>query len=104
MATIRIELLRVTDGEPLLTAKAMSLLLGVPVADLHGARRDHTNNIMYLPNEWVKNGKRRTNEAMAHTGDTDLISGLTYWAYQDHGASIEIEADGTVYMVTPEAS
>lgn len=97
--TTRIELLRVTDGEPLLTATAMSLLLGVPVADLHNARRDDTKGTMYLPNEWMKNGKRRTREAMAHTGDTDLISGLTYWAHQDHGASVEIDPAGTVFMV-----
>ncbi|EUA37190.1 hypothetical protein I549_5907 [Mycobacterium avium subsp. avium 2285 (R)] len=96
--TTRVELLRVTDGEPLLTATAMSLLLGVPVADLHDARRDDTKGTMYVPHEWIRKGRRRTKEATAHAGDDDLLSGLTYWAHQDHGAAIEIGVESRIVV------
>jgi hypothetical protein len=76
------------DGEPMLDSHALSLMFGVrteeiqalPVAD--GAK--------VIPREWIKRGRQRTREAMAHTGSDFIIDGLRYWAQRDHNAELEV--------------
>lgn len=98
----RVELARMLNDEPMLSATALSLLLGIPVADLERVRTDHGTCTMYVPEIWVKGGRRRTREAQANTGCDDMISGLAYWAAKDHDAVLEIDDHGVVYMVTSE--
>lgn len=86
-ATVTVTVAELGD-EPMLDDQAMMLLFGVdpaairalPVVD--GAPR--------IPREWVKRGRRRTREAQAATGCTDLLDVLRYWADRDHGAALEV--------------
>lgn len=77
----------------LMPAEAMSLLLGVPVEEVHahimGEHGGLTN--LRLPNKWVGQGRRRTSEARASTGKEDVVSILRYWAEKEHGAELEIK-------------
>jgi hypothetical protein len=105
--TNNIELARMAedgDDDVLLSATAMSLLLGVSVADIERLRADRCTSTMYLPKEWVKQGKRRTKEAQAYTGDNDMLGGLAYWAAKDYGAAIEIDTYGAVFMASAETA
>jgi len=43
-----------------------------------------------MPDTWVRAGKRRALEAVAHTGVDGLLPTLTYWAAKDRGAQLEI--------------
>lgn len=83
--TIRVPL----DPEhgPLLSPEAMSLLLGVTADKI---RALPGTDIMMLPAEWMKSGRRRAKEARAH-GHDDMVGAMTYWAEKDHGASLVIE-------------
>ncbi|MCV7091767.1 hypothetical protein [Mycobacterium interjectum] len=86
---------KVINGEPMLDATAMSLLLGVDeqlIAAL--PRRDFANGYTPIPQEWIRNGKRRAKEAAAHTGSNDMVSSLTYWAAKDRGAELQIVYEG----------
>lgn len=99
-----VELLRRDDAgdDPLFTFEAMSLLLGVSAAHIRELWWDPDADYR-LPEVWAKSGLRRRKEAEAHTGSNDLLDGFAYWADRDHGAAIEIDAHGTVYMVATEA-
>ncbi|ORB75943.1 hypothetical protein BST44_02740 [Mycobacterium scrofulaceum] len=96
----RIELARVNDAgdDVFLSADAMSLLLGVPAANIRQLDQEP------LPEVWVKAGQRRRKEAVAHTGSNEIIEGLRYWAAHDHDAVLEIDSALTVFMVSPGAS
>lgn len=76
----------------LVPAEAMSLLLGVPVEEVHAhikCERGFTN--LPLPNNWVRQGRRRASEAHASTDKDDVVSVLRYWAEKEHGAELEIK-------------
>lgn len=76
--------------DPQLPAEALSLLLGVPVDDLRAHALVSGTGVMTLPPQWLRAGRQRASEARAHTGSSDMVSGLQYWAEKDHGARLEI--------------
>jgi hypothetical protein len=85
--TITVEI-RDVDTEPMLDAQSMALLFGVSINDVHVLpMKDGTSPI---PREWVRRGKRRANEAQAHTGSDFILDILQYWAHRDHNANLEV--------------
>lgn len=80
--------LRHVEAEPMLDAHAMSLLFGVDVTAVRAL--PFTNGASPIPREWVKRGRRRAREAMAHTGSSAMLDALEYWAHKDHGAALEV--------------
>ncbi|ORM29237.1 hypothetical protein [Williamsia sp. 1135] len=79
-----IRLTSTVDGEPFLSTDALSLLLGVDeglIAERFKQTDPSTSaGVMLLPEAWMKQGRRRAREAMAHTGSNDMLSALRYWA------------------------
>ncbi len=94
---MRVELARMIDGEPMLTASAMSLLLGVDTDAIYQHRAKH--GPMYLPETWVKQGRRRAGEAKAHTDSEALLDSLRYWAAKDYAVEVLEDAFGSVYYI-----
>ncbi len=85
--TIKTEI-RNVDTDPMLDSQALGLLFGVSVADVLALpMKDGTSPI---PREWIKRGRRRTREAMAHTGSDFIMDTLRYWAQKDHNADLEV--------------
>jgi hypothetical protein len=76
------------NGEPMLDSAAMALLFGVEAEAVHDLPM--TNGTSPIPREWVRRGKRRAKEAMAHTGSDALLDSLRYWARKDHSADLEV--------------
>ncbi|MEZ0385239.1 hypothetical protein [Mycobacterium sp. pW045] len=70
-----------------ISMEGVSLLLGVPVADLEVNPLTGKSNI---PEDWILRGRRRAKEAMAHTGSDDMVSALEYWALKEHDARLEL--------------
>lgn len=79
---------RDTAGEPLLDGQGMSLLFGVPLADIHAL--PPVGGGSPIPREWVKRGRRRAREAMARTGSDNVLDVLDYWADKEHGTSVTV--------------
>lgn len=81
--------LTVTDisGEPMLCEKTMSLLFGVPVADIKAL--PVIDGSMRIPADWTRRGRRRMQEAFARLGDEDMWDAIEYWAREDLGAEVE---------------
>lgn len=79
---------RQNDGEPMLDAQCMALAFGVDIAAVKAL--PIVDGQMRIPREWARRGKRRAKEAMAHTGSTELIDVLCYWANRDHGAELRV--------------
>ncbi|BBY19022.1 hypothetical protein [Mycolicibacterium litorale] len=89
------------SGERLMSATAVALLMGVPVAEVEQVW-DTSVGPACLPAEWIKAGKRRSAEARAHTGGTSAAIALAYWARKDFGAEIEFDENTReVWLVTP---
>ena len=80
--------IRNVDGEPMLDSQAMSLLFGVPAADIQALPT--AGGSSPIPRDWVRRGRRRAREAQAHTGSTAMLDALEYWADKEHGATITI--------------
>lgn len=92
---IEIKMYRHESGELLLSVEGIALLLGVDADDLraHVAANDIgslTEAPKWIPNEWLKQGRRRSREAMAATGIDSMQSALEYWAEKEHGAEIRL--------------
>lgn len=87
MTTITITVADV-DGEPMLDSAALALLFGVELDAVRGL--PVKDGVSAIPNMWVKRGRRRSREAMAHTGSDAMLDGLRYWARKDHGAELEV--------------
>jgi hypothetical protein len=83
----------VVNGELLIDAAAMAVLCGVG-EDLVSAHWRHSPSDAYVtfPPAWMRAGKRRAKEAVAHTGKDDLLSVLEYWVRQA-GSELEIVYD-----------
>ncbi|OBK82135.1 hypothetical protein A5649_09780 [Mycolicibacter heraklionensis] len=96
MTTKPIELTRDIDGDPMLSAAALSLLFGVDeeLVNAH-SKRSTVNNRTPMPTAWIRAGRRRTSEAAAATGSRDLLDVLAYWARRDRGAEIVFTDGGT---------
>ena len=77
------ELYRYIDGEPMLSAAGMALLLGVTEEQMRAQAERSGTGIAALPESWVKAGNRRRKEYEAATGRTDMLGALEYW--QAHG-------------------
>ena len=75
------------NGEPMMDGQGMALMFGV---SLHDVNALVTDGDAAIPNEWVRQGKRRAKEALAHSGSNELIDYLQYWARQDHDADVEV--------------
>jgi hypothetical protein len=86
-ATITTEI-RNVDTEPMLDSQAMALLFGVSVHDVLALPIQ--NGDCAIPREWLRRGKRRSNEAQAHTGSDFILDILQYWAQKDHAADLEV--------------
>ena len=86
--TITIEIHDVDTDEPMLDSQAMALLFGVPVKDVLALPM--TDGTSPIPREWARRGKRRANEAQAHTGSDFILDILQFWAQKDHGANLEV--------------
>lgn len=80
--------IRNVDTEPMLDAQAMALLFGVSVQDVLALPLQ--NGASPIPNEWVRRGKRRAKEAMAHAGSDFILDILAFWAQRDHGADLKV--------------
>lgn len=87
MSTITITITEIS-GEPMLDSAAMALLFGVHVDEVKALPM--INGASPIPREWIKRGRQRTREAMAHTGSDFIIDGLRYWARRDHDAELEV--------------
>ena len=62
----------------MLDGQAMALFFGVDLAAVNALpMEDGTSPI---PREWVRRGKRRASEARAHTGSSELIDAMEFWA------------------------
>lgn len=79
-------LIRVIDGSPVFTPRALALLFGVPVKETE--QYDIANGVAGLPPEWVANGHRRAAEARAYTRSNNVINHLKYWAWKEGGVVI----------------
>ena len=75
-------------GENLLDMTAMALLFGVTVAEINAL--PSADGALTLPAKWLRQGRRRANEAKAHTGSDELFDALRYWARKDHGADLVV--------------
>lgn len=95
-----IKIATVVDGEPMISAHGLSLLLGVPVDEIAAHRQANGNT--HLPAEWLKAGRRRRGEAASHTGKNEMVAALWYWARKDHNARLEV-IDDTYVMVGEDA-
>ncbi|ELR85686.1 MULTISPECIES: hypothetical protein [Mycobacterium] len=95
------EIAVIVDGEPMISATGLSLLLGVPVDEITAHRQ--ANGTTHLPAEWLKAGRRRRGEAASHTGKNEMVAALWYWARKDHNARLEV-IDDIYVMVKEEAN
>lgn len=86
-STITIEI-RNVDTEPLLDAQAMALMFGVRLEDVNAL--PVVDGASCIPSHWIKEGRRRTREAMAHTGSDFILDALAYWALKDHNSTLEV--------------
>ncbi|WP_226950000.1 hypothetical protein [Rhodococcus rhodochrous] len=71
------------NGEPVVSAKGLSLLLGVPVDQVRALAQFRGTGVDALPAEWVKAGLRRSKEYQAATGRDDMLGALEYWARKE---------------------
>jgi hypothetical protein len=78
------------NGEPMIDTAAMSLLFGIDEATIAAHWDTMTGDMLTLPAEWVRNGKRRAKEASANAGVNDVVAMLSYWAMKDLGATLWI--------------
>lgn len=79
---------KVINGEPMLDAQCMALAFGVEIADIKAL--PVVDGCSRIPREWARRGKRRAQEAMAHTGSEFILDVLAYWARKDHGAELRV--------------
>lgn len=75
-------------GEPMLDAAAMALMFGVTLSDVKAL--EFFNGASRIPDEWIRQGRRRTREAAAHIGSNDFHDVLAYWAQRDHNAELKV--------------
>jgi len=71
------------DGEPVVSAKGLALLLGVPEDQVRALALFRGTGVDALPAEWVKAGLRRSKEYQAATGRDDMLGALEYWARRE---------------------
>lgn len=71
------------DGEPVVSAKGLALLLGVPEDQVRALAMFRGTGVDSLPAEWVKAGKRRSQEYQAATGRDDMLGAFEYWAQRE---------------------
>lgn len=93
---ITIYVKRDSGGEVFLSAEGIALLLGVDIEGFlaHAATNDYgslTTAPQWIPEKWLKQGRQRAREAMAHTNDGSLQATLEYWAEKEHGAKLCLE-------------
>lgn len=81
--TIRI---RTIGGEPMLDTATMSLMFGIDPAEITATLTDGTP----VPGDWLRQGRRRTSEAAAHTGSREFTDVMRYWARRDHNAELVV--------------
>ncbi|MDV2477844.1 hypothetical protein F8M49_25050 [Rhodococcus zopfii] len=77
------ELYRYIDGEPVLSAAGMALLLGVTEEQMCAQAARSGTAITELPEAWVKSGRRRSKEYQAATGRDDVLGALEFWQARD---------------------
>lgn len=77
------DLYRCVDGEPVISAKGLALLLGVPEDQVRALAATHGTDVAHIPAEWVKAGRRRAKEYQAATGRDDMLGALEYWAEKE---------------------
>ena len=88
MTTTHTVVVKTIGGEPMLDPQGMALLFGVE-ADAVRALPIKAR-AMAIPSEWIKRGKRRTKEVLAHTGSNAFLDCLHYWAAKDYGATLKV--------------
>ena len=71
------------DGEPVVSAKGLALLLGVPEDQVRALALFRGTGVDALPTDWVKAGLRRSKEYQAATGRDDMLGALEYWARKE---------------------
>lgn len=82
-------LIETIDGEPMLSADALSLLFGVPTENITKFSKEHSTAAgTVFPHTWLQAGRRRAREAAAATGENDIFTALTYWAARDRDAIV----------------
>lgn len=76
--------IRPTDdqGQPLLSACELALLLGVSEAELKAHAAAAGTGATALPEEWVARGKERSHVYQHATGRSDMGGAMAYWAAQ----------------------
>ena len=77
--------MRQLNGRPVIAAEGAALVFGI--------RADQIRPGVAFPRKWVKQGRRRSSEAKAHTGSSDLFRVMAYWAAKDHNAEIRFVYD-----------
>lgn len=82
-------LIETIDGEPMLSAEALSLLFGVPTEDITEFSKEHSNpHGTVFPKTWLQAARRRAREAAAATGENDILTVLGFWAARDRNAVV----------------
>lgn len=71
------------DGEPVISDKGVSVLMGVPIEQIRALAMFRGRGAVNLPDEWVKAGVRRRKEYEAATGRTDMLGALEYWSQME---------------------
>ncbi|MFC9769331.1 hypothetical protein [Rhodococcus jostii] len=71
------------NGEPYLSPKGMSVLLGVPLQEIEVEYDRHGTTRFAMPEHWIESGRRRTAEYKTETGRDDMLGALEYWARRD---------------------
>lgn len=76
---------KMINGEPMVSAAGMALLVGIPAEEIEGnfdetVQRGRTP----LRPEWIKNGIRRRKECAAAIGhEPSMVESLDFWAAQE---------------------
>lgn len=78
----------IINGEPMVSAEGMGLLMGVPVEQVRKAIGKGAAGVVTIPTLWIKNGRRRRKECAAALGhEPSLTESVDYWAAVERGAS-----------------
>ncbi|BBZ17079.1 hypothetical protein [Mycolicibacterium gadium] len=95
------ELARVINGSLELTAAGIAILIDVHPTAVQNWMRLHPDAKPHdLPAGWQQSGRRRSNEAQAHTGSLNVTDALAYWADRDLGMDVELDPEtGGLWLI-----
>lgn len=96
-----VELVREIDGEGRFSPAGVALIAGLNVTDVK-AWWGLDVVAADLPKDWKRQGRRRSSEAKAATGSSNVVAALRYWAVKDYAADVEVDGN-SVWLIDPQA-